>query len=182
MSLKHGLLGLLNYNPATGYELDKAFKSSLAYFWKAKASQIYRELDEMERAGWLSSKRVAQAEKPNKRVYSITEKGRAELGGWLLSPGKGVEETGFKSAFLMRVFFAAEMGRERAVEMLRAFREGRREYAAWLGEAHGVIAQSEPRVGAETAEFWKIALLYGETINRAELEWARKAIKTLEEK
>ena len=42
----------------TGYELDKAFKASLAFFWQAKASQIYRELDAMERSGWLTSKRI----------------------------------------------------------------------------------------------------------------------------
>ena len=29
MSLKHGLLGLLNYGSMTGYELDKAFKCVL---------------------------------------------------------------------------------------------------------------------------------------------------------
>ena len=45
VSLKHGLLGLLNYQPMTGYELDKEFKESLAYFWQAKPQQIYRELN-----------------------------------------------------------------------------------------------------------------------------------------
>jgi len=71
MSLKHGLLGLLNYGSMTGYELDKAFKDSLSFFWQAKNSQIYRELDAMERCGWLTSERVIQNQKPNKRVYSI---------------------------------------------------------------------------------------------------------------
>ena len=60
MSLKHGLLGLLNYGPMTGYELDKAFKASLSFFWQAKASQIYRELGTMEQNGWLTSKRIVQ--------------------------------------------------------------------------------------------------------------------------
>ena len=68
MSLKHGLLGLLNYSSMTGYELDKAFKVSLSFFWQAKTSQIYRELDAMETNGWLSSQRIIQSEKPNKRV------------------------------------------------------------------------------------------------------------------
>ncbi|MDR2589569.1 MAG: PadR family transcriptional regulator, partial [Oscillospiraceae bacterium] len=87
MSLKHGLLGLLNYDgPMTGYDLDKEFKRSLGYFWYAKQQQIYRELDEMEIKGWLTSERVIQNEKPNKRVYSITEDGKTEFVDWLNSP------------------------------------------------------------------------------------------------
>ena len=41
--LKHGILGLLNYGSMTGYEINKAFKDSLSYFWNAQTSQIYRE-------------------------------------------------------------------------------------------------------------------------------------------
>lgn len=32
MSLKHGLLGLLNYNSMTGYDLSKFFSDSLSFF------------------------------------------------------------------------------------------------------------------------------------------------------
>ncbi len=87
MSLKHGMLGLLINGPRSGYDLDRVFKDSLAFFWPAKTSQIYRELDAMERKGWLTSERVIQSEKPNKRVYSITEEGRREFRDWLSEPG-----------------------------------------------------------------------------------------------
>ena len=86
MSLKHGLLGLLNYGPMTGYDLNKAFKDSLAFFWQAKTSQIYRELGAMERCGWLTSERIIQNERPNKRVYTITDSGKEELKNWLSLP------------------------------------------------------------------------------------------------
>lgn len=55
MSLPHGLLGLLNYKDMTGYKLSRTFDDSLSFFWKAQASQIYRELDRMETWGWLTS-------------------------------------------------------------------------------------------------------------------------------
>lgn len=86
MSLKHGLLGLLNYGSMTGYELDKIFRDSLSFFWQAKTSQIYRELDTMECHGWLTSERIIQNDKPNKRVYTITDSGKEELGNWLSMP------------------------------------------------------------------------------------------------
>lgn len=56
MSLKYGLLSLLNYGDMTGYELSKEFDDSLGFFWQAQISQIYRELNTMEKCGWLKSK------------------------------------------------------------------------------------------------------------------------------
>jgi PadR family transcriptional regulator AphA len=43
MSLRHAVLGLLAYEPATGYELAQQFDTSLAYAWHASHSQIYLE-------------------------------------------------------------------------------------------------------------------------------------------
>lgn len=83
MSLKHGLLGLLNYGKMTGYDLDKTFKDSPYYFWPAQTSQIYRELNEMERLGWLTSEIIFQTDKPNRKLYGITASGEVELRNWL---------------------------------------------------------------------------------------------------
>ena len=52
MSLKHAILGLLTIQPMTGYELKhEAFDTSIAHFWQADQSQIYRTLDRMESDG-----------------------------------------------------------------------------------------------------------------------------------
>ena len=73
----------------------------------------------MEQKGWLTSERVMQEEKPNKRVYTITAKGRAEFFDWLSSPGADMKNaTRVKSAFFMRLFFAKETSREKALELL----------------------------------------------------------------
>jgi len=183
MSLKHGLLGLLNYGSMTGYELDKAFKSSLAFFWHAKSSQIYRELDAMEHCGWLTSERVIQEEKPNKRIYSITAAGKDELLGWLSSHEGGIEGSmNVKSAFLMRMFFAGETSREHALEILRAFKGKCQERGLGLGGVHESIAQYGSGHDEGKIDFWKITLLYGEMIYQTMSEWAGKAITMLEEK
>lgn len=107
MSLKHGLLGLLNYGKMTGYDLDKTFKDSLYYFWPAQTSQIYRELNEMERLGWLTSEIIFQTDKPNRKLYSITASGEAELRNWLA--GNSLEkEFQIRSLFLLKLFFSGK--------------------------------------------------------------------------
>lgn len=183
MSLKHGLLGLLNYGSMTGYELDKAFKASLSFFWQAKTSQIYRELDAMERHGWLSSERVIQSEKPNKRVYTITADGREELANWLSLPESDIDDAmRVKSAFLMRVFFAGETSTQQSLELLYTYRQKCLQSSKVLGTAYDAISQYGEIVGDERkSKYWKLSVLYGEAFMEAGLNWATKAIAILEE-
>ncbi len=183
MSLKHGILGLLNYGSMTGYELDKAFKASLAFFWKAKTSQIYRELDVMEKNGWLSSKRVLQTEKPNKRVYTITDSGRNELINWLSLPEADIADAmGVKSAFLMRIFFGGEISIEQSLEMLRFYRDKCLESKNSLYAAHTSSSEYGVSLGDEKkTKFWNLSILYGESFYTASINWADQAIAMLEE-
>ncbi len=40
MSLKHGLLGLLNYGNMTGYDIDRTFKDSLFYSGRRRQAKF----------------------------------------------------------------------------------------------------------------------------------------------
>ncbi len=51
MSLGFGILGFLNYGPMSGYDLVKAFESSLQFFWHAQSSHIYLELKKTGKEG-----------------------------------------------------------------------------------------------------------------------------------
>ncbi len=182
MSLKHGLLGLLNYGPMTGYELDKAFSVSLDFFWQAKTSQVYRELDAMEHSGWLTSERVIQNEKPNKRVYSLTASGKEELINWLSEPEADIMDTmRVRSAFLMRVFFAGEIDDGQALLMMRRYRQTCAEMLAALDMVSDSVNQYEQVVADERkTKYWKITELYSEAYYQAGLAWADKAIAIME--
>ncbi len=183
MSLKHGLLGLLNYGSMTGYELDKAFKDSLSFFWQAKTSQIYRELNAMEQQGWLTSQRVIQNEKPNKRVYTITDNGKDEFKNWLSKPESDISDAmSVKSGFLMRMFFAGETSIGEALNMLYAYREECSEQIRNMNAAHNAIAEYGAIVkDDQRIKYWKIAALYGDEFFQAGLSWTDKAIAVLKE-
>ena len=183
MSLRHGLLGLLNYQPMTGYDLNKEFNGSLGHFWQAKASQIYRELDSMEQNGLLVSERVIQDEKPNKRVYSITKQGKEEFVNWLSKLDPLKEPPKIKSAFLMRVFFGGELDNEQTLELFRTFREVALENVKQMQEAmSGIdVITSKHKELMENSKYWKLTALCGEIMGNANVEWAEKAIKILEE-
>ncbi|WP_127588031.1 PadR family transcriptional regulator [Paenibacillus koleovorans] len=81
-TLSYGLLSLLSNASNSGYDL----MLKLQPFWPAKHSQIYPLLAQLDQDGYVVHELVVQKDKPDKKVYSITEKGREALRAWLAKP------------------------------------------------------------------------------------------------
>ena len=86
MSLRFALIALLTSRPMTGYDLSKQFSLSVAHVWHAPDSQIYPELNRLERDGLLESREVAWGTKGTKKEYVVTDAGRAAFRDWMDSP------------------------------------------------------------------------------------------------
>ena len=86
MALKHAVLTSLLDGPASGYELAKRMDISVANFWHATPPQIYAELRRMADEGLVDGTEVSQLRRPNKCVYTITERGRDELWAFTRAP------------------------------------------------------------------------------------------------
>lgn len=101
MSLDHILLGLLQ-KPASGYDLKDAFGETVAHFWSAELSQIYPTLKRLEERGLLRSRLEPSPKGPDRRVYTLTADGRAELRRWVRGgPVVGAE----RFAYLAQLYF-----------------------------------------------------------------------------
>jgi DNA-binding PadR family transcriptional regulator len=109
-TLKYAILGLVNRSPLTGYDITKAFNEGLIEFWYAKHSQIYPELKKLTEEGLISYEVVIQGEKLEKKLYSITEKGRLSLQNWLKKDDP-LEPTP-KDIFRLKAYFCDEMDKE----------------------------------------------------------------------
>lgn len=88
MSLQHALLGVLEARPMSGYDLVRFFDGSSGYIWAAPQSQIYPTLRRMEQAGLIVGDDEQRGPRLTRTVYSVTEKGLAELRNWLGTPTK----------------------------------------------------------------------------------------------
>jgi DNA-binding PadR family transcriptional regulator len=88
MALRHAVLAALLEGEASGYQLAKRFDVSVANFWSATPQQLYRELEQLERAGLLSGRVVEQRRRPNKRVFTLTAAGREELHAFTAEPAR----------------------------------------------------------------------------------------------
>ncbi|WP_018297737.1 PadR family transcriptional regulator [Corynebacterium lubricantis] len=131
MELKHAILGLLSLKPMSGYDLGRAFKGSVAHFWHADLSQIYRTLGRLESAKLIDTEVIPQEGKPDRKVHSLTEAGAAELREWLESP---LEAERVKEPFLARLFFAAPLGEDAVLALLSERKRHAEEVIAELSE------------------------------------------------
>ncbi|WP_306361400.1 PadR family transcriptional regulator [Nocardia sp. CC227C] len=86
MALEHALLVSLTERASSGYELARRFDKSIGFFWNATHQQIYRVLKRMEEQGWVSAEAVVQDGRPDKKVYTVSDAGRAELTRWIAEP------------------------------------------------------------------------------------------------
>ncbi|WP_410578452.1 PadR family transcriptional regulator [Amycolatopsis sp. lyj-108] len=82
MALRNAILATLLDGEFSGYDLAKSFNASVANFWTATPQQLYRELDKMEAQGLVTARVVEQQRRPNKRLFSLTDAGAAELAGF----------------------------------------------------------------------------------------------------
>ncbi|MDR1549851.1 MAG: PadR family transcriptional regulator [Hungatella sp.] len=72
------ILGLLQrYGPQHGYQIKKIIAEQLSDFTQIKLPTIYYHLEKMETDGLLSANREKPGSRPEKKIYTITDKGIA---------------------------------------------------------------------------------------------------------
>jgi DNA-binding PadR family transcriptional regulator len=106
--MKFPIMALLASSPAHGYELKQQLESNFGAALPAlNTGQIYTALGRLERDGLIEGDAVAQDNRPNKRVYRVTERGRAALDDWIAQPTPG---TRLRDEFFMKLVLAGRAG------------------------------------------------------------------------
>ena len=84
MSIRNGLLALLEGGPKYGYQLRVEFEAATGATWPLNVGQVYTTLNRLERDGLVEP--AGTADESGKVVYRITEAGRTELAAWFDEP------------------------------------------------------------------------------------------------
>ena len=88
MALGYALLGLLARESLSGYDLASRMRERVGFFWQARHSQIYPELARLEGEEMVVHRVVEQRDRPDKKVYEITDAGLEALREWVTAPVK----------------------------------------------------------------------------------------------
>jgi DNA-binding PadR family transcriptional regulator len=78
------LLALLAKEASHGYQVRAGLQLALGPLAESlNAGHVYVTLNRLEKAGLVSSKRVGQADRPDRKVYELTAAGRERVMEWL---------------------------------------------------------------------------------------------------
>lgn len=103
MSVKYAMLGILAEKDLHGYEIKSSFDEKVGDFWSLNYGQIYTTLDRLEKEDLVTHDRQAQDKRPDRKIYSITRKGKKELEEWLSTPVNRVRA--LRDEFFIKLVF-----------------------------------------------------------------------------
>ena len=84
MSVKYGLLALLETEPMYGAQLRTEFEARTGGTWPLNVGQVYTTLGRLERDGLVES--VGPADEEGRIAYRLTEQGRTQISHWWAAP------------------------------------------------------------------------------------------------
>src|SRR5271166_5503466 len=118
------ILGFLEHEPMTGWDLAVQIEDIIGDFWNVTRSQIYRELKVLAEQGLVSSMKTGPRDR---QPYKLTEAGRRAFRGWIAQPPG---PPNMRLPLVLQVFFAdaiSPVELQRSLASLREYHEGRLE-------------------------------------------------------
>jgi len=182
MALRHAVLAAVLEGEVSGYQLAKRFDVSVANFWSATPQQLYRELEHLEAAGLLQGRTVEQHRRPNKRVFTLTDAGRAELHAFIAEPTR---PTAIRDDLLVKLQ-AAETDdlaavREALAERLEHARGKLALYDRLRGDLLGGQTESAHLRDAERVGPY-LTLMGGRLFEQQNIRWCEAVLELLDQR
>ncbi len=173
---RYAILGMLSTEPMSGYDIKKAIENSVANFWNESYGQIYPILKQLADTGLTTSHTEKQEGKPERYVYTLTDRGREELLRWLTEP---VEHAVERNELLLKLFFGHEVPVTTSIEHVRQFQ---RLMIELLEKYTSIIAYlNEHCTDSPDIFYSRITVSYGLHITRALLQWCDETIELLQQ-
>lgn len=116
MDVRTLCLGILALGDATGYEIKKMVaEGSFSFFSEASYGSIYPALTKLTEDGLITCRAMAQDKRPDKKIYSLTPEGRAQL-TTMLHKDPGPDR--HRSEFLAALLFAEAVSPQRVTQLV----------------------------------------------------------------
>jgi DNA-binding PadR family transcriptional regulator len=168
VSVRHFILGLLNQQPMTGYDVKRFLKSLGWLIDSPSFGNIYSTLHGLLEDGLVSVEVIPNDTKPPRKVYNITHAGEDVLREWVGGP---VGDNVSLRTFLMRLIVAGSFLPDRLIPQLEQRRQQVSRFLDDLSEPDGMRSSPVDSGG--------MALDFGLTLAEAELRWLEDALERL---
>ena len=171
---KYALLGILSMCPCSGYDIKKFMEQSTSNFWNESYGQIYPILKQLLEAGLATSHTEKQEGRPERYVYTLTDKGLAELRKWLTEP---IEHSVERNELLLKLLFGRQNAIAVNIEHVKQFRILQEQL---LQKYRGIEAYLKTNCADDADQCYSlITVRYGIFRCQALLTWCEETIDTL---
>ncbi|MEZ4669895.1 MAG: PadR family transcriptional regulator [Anaerolineae bacterium] len=167
MSIQYAILGYLSWQPYSGYDLKKFFEDSAIFHWSGNNNQIYKALVALHEQGMVTLEVQQQTDHPPRKLYSITESGRAVLRQWLLTTPELPQS---KSAILVQLAWADQLSAAEVDDLLNRYAEEVQVQVLML-EEHQRRTAVQPQRTPRERYLWQAILQNRLALYQNELTW-----------
>ena len=161
------ILGMLAWQPMSGYDIKGIVDKSTRFFWAASYGQIYPELRRLAEAGLVEGEAEAGSGR-RRNVYRLTTPGREALEDWLAEEPQTFET---RDEALLKLFFASAAPETGATSL-----DAKRHYhEAKLKQLRAIEAAGRP------SGFTGLVLRFGIESSEWTIEWCAREAERLRE-
>ncbi|MEU9379263.1 PadR family transcriptional regulator [Streptomyces sp. NPDC048255] len=182
MALRHAVLAALLDGEYSGYELAKSFGIGVANFWHALPQQLYTELAKLEKDGLVEGRQVVQEARPNKRLFQVTDAGRAELEKFAAAAAK---PSVIRDDLIVKVQTADRIGTAPVIEQLEERASAADAKIELLGKVlrkmRGDMAEEEFLLRGERIGGY-LTCMRGIAFEQGHRDWCRRSAAILRER
>lgn len=119
------LLGMISLAPEDGhihgYDLNRRMtEGAIGAIIRLESGMLYHYLKKLTQRGLITSTTEQQEGRPTRHLHALTEAGRETFGAWLDTPVQATRE--MRLEFLLKLWFARQIGHERASSLIRSQR------------------------------------------------------------
>lgn len=171
------ILGMLRSGVDTGYAIKRAVDQSTRFFWAASFAQVYPELSNLQRHGYIVGQQQPRGDRP-RTIYRLTRKGAKALKDWLSSERAPSFE--FRDEGLLRLFFADGLTEREAAELASRLRRHAEELNSRFREEILPIAESSSQ--EEGLRFPFVAARLGADYYQWRMRWLARLEAELAER
>ena len=173
-AISHSLLGILSICPMSGYDIEKFVATNMSYFWKESYGRIYPMLKSMAKLKLVEVRVEHTKGKADRRVYSLTAAGEAEMRRWLQAP---TADPSPRNELLLKLLFSNAANVENMQQQVTEF--AARHHAAL--KKYAEIEKTLQRTEANNPglPFWLMTVDYGRRNSQSLLEWSESTLQKL---
>jgi DNA-binding PadR family transcriptional regulator len=170
----YAILASIAHEPKSGYDLAKWFDKVASHFCPAGYGSVYPALSRFEGEGLVERETVPSGKGPERKVYSITEKGREVLIRWASEPADAPQT---RDEQLVKALSYGMLPSEKALGLLEEVQQRHANKLAYFEELERKL-EARLREGSISEEAYLGTLLVlrrGISAERCYSEWCEEA-------